>query len=420
MSVSSNMSMTSQKETSEKEMTLFEKFAQARAQFPGALSQSYIDVASRGLMPKDAPQIAYDHLHERVLGRADKAVYFSLIEQARNSVARLFNASKEEIAITKNVSDGLNMVANALDWKAGDEVWVCSGVEHPNNLYAWRNLETIGVKIVDFAPSENEFPVDKIIEALQAEHQVRVITVSATSFFPGFRVDLDKLGVACRSAGVRLVVDAAQSAGITHIDVEKTPVDVLALSTQKGLCSVYGMGFLYVRSEFATQLRPRYLARFGVDILATHEADYDPAPIQLMPAALRFDLGNYNFLAAALVTHTLDILNDLGTQAIDDHVCGLAKKLNDGLVEHGVPLAISNAGRQANMVCIQSLRGPAPALALQEYLRSNNIQAAVRRNSVRFSFHFYNNSDDMQCALSACSSWLTQHRNTFGFEDDKK
>lgn len=72
------------------------------------------------------------------------------------------------------------------------------------------------------------------------------------------------------------------------------------------------IGFLYVKSECATQLRPHYLARFGVDIPATHEADYDPAPIQLMLAALRFDLGNYNFLAVALVTHTLDILNDLG------------------------------------------------------------------------------------------------------------
>lgn len=87
------------------------------------------------------------------------------------------------------------------------------------------------------------------------------------------------------------MVDGAQSAGSTHVDVEKTPIDALAMSTQKGLCSVYGMGFLYVRRDFAEELRPRYLARFGVDIPATHEADYDAAPIRLQPAALRFDLG---------------------------------------------------------------------------------------------------------------------------------
>lgn len=56
------------------------------------------------------------------------------------------------------------------------------------------------------------------------------------------------------------------------------------------------IGFLYIKSECATQLIPHYLPRFGVDIPATHEADYDPVPIQLMLAVLRFDLGNYSFL----------------------------------------------------------------------------------------------------------------------------
>lgn len=400
----------------EKRDVMLDKFAHARSKFPGALTQVYIDVASRGLMPADAPQIAHDHLQERVLGRADKAAYFAVLEQARSGIAQLLHAHVDEIAITKNVSDGLNMVANAMDWQAGDEVWLCSAVEHPNNLYAWRNLEDLGVKVRDFEAEGGEFPIDAAIQALRGNHRARVITVSGTSFLPGFRVDLDRLGAACRATGVRLVVDGAQSIGITHIDVDKTPIDALAMSTQKGLCSVYGMGFLYVRREFAEQLRPRYLARFGVDIPATHEADYDASPIRLQPAALRFDLGNYNFLAATLVTRTLDLLNDLGSQEIDDHVCRLAKRLGDGLVQLGVPLGLPRLGQQANLVCIESRRGQAPALALQEYLKTHNIQAAVRRNAVRFSFHFYNSEEDVDTALDGCSGWLTKHWPAFGFE----
>ncbi|WP_415838293.1 aminotransferase class V-fold PLP-dependent enzyme [Polaromonas hydrogenivorans] len=114
---------------------------------------------------------------------------------------------------------------------------------------------------------------DDVIEALQGSHRARVVTLSATSFKPGFRADLDRLGAACRNAGVRLVVDGAQSIGITHLDLARTPIDAFAVSTQKGLCSLYGMGFLYVRREFAESLAPRYLARFGVDIDASHEAD---------------------------------------------------------------------------------------------------------------------------------------------------
>jgi len=65
----------------------------ARDLFPGAAVQAYIDVASRGLMLASAPQAAYDHLQQRVMGRADKAAYFAVVEQARNGIARLLNSA---------------------------------------------------------------------------------------------------------------------------------------------------------------------------------------------------------------------------------------------------------------------------------------------------------------------------------------
>lgn len=384
----------------------------ARLRFPGALIQSYIDVASRGLMPGHAPRLAHDHLMDRVHGRADKKAYFATVERARAGIARLIAAHPDEIAITKNISDGLNMVANAIDWRAGDEVFLCSGVEHPSNIYVWRNLENLGVKVRDFPALEGEFPTEAVIEAMAGRHRVRVVTVSATSFVPGLRADLARLGAACRAAGARLVVDGAQSAGITHMDMSKVPVDALAMSTQKGLCSVYGMGFLYVRQDFAQTLSPRYLSRFGVDIPATHEADYDAGPIHYQRGALRFDLGNYNFLAATLAADTLDLLNGLGTECIDRHVTALATRLAEQLREAGAPVRAAAPGRRANIVCIESKQGPAPVAQLREHLKQHNVQAALRRNVLRFSFHFYNNASDAAAAAEACGSWLAKHSNT--------
>lgn len=381
----------------------------ARSRFPGALTQSYIDVASRGLMPADVPQAAFDHLQQRVLGRADKKAYFETVETARRGVAKLLNAQPHEIAASRNVTDGLNMVANGMDWKPGDEVWLCSGVEHPSNLYTWRNLERLGVSVRDFPASGGEFPIDAVIEAMQASKSVRVVTVSATSFVPGFRTDLDRLGQACRARGVRLVVDGAQAVGITHIDLARTPVDALALSTQKGLCSVYGMGFLFVREAFANTLKPRYLSRFGVDLTGTHEADYDTGPITLQKGALRFELGNHNFLAATLVNRTLPLLNELGTQVIQAHVTALATQLADGLAALGAPVPMPRPGGRANLVSIQSARGPDPVVRLHQHLQSRGVLVAHRRNVVRFSFHFYNAQADVDNALVACKEWLAQH-----------
>src|SRR5262245_41471789 len=78
-----------------------EQFATARARFPGAISQSYLDVASRGLMPQSAPDLAVSHLMQRVHGEADKHAYFEIVETARRRFATLVGAAENEIAITK-------------------------------------------------------------------------------------------------------------------------------------------------------------------------------------------------------------------------------------------------------------------------------------------------------------------------------
>lgn len=384
----------------------------ARDLFPGASGQTYIDVASRGLMLANAPQQAYDHLQLRVSGRADKTAYFTLAEAARTGIAHLLNCHPDEISITKNVSEGLNFVANAIDWQDGDEVLVCPGIEHPNNLYTWRNLEPRGV-IVRYLPSPNgELSIDAVRQVLAGKHCARVLAVSATSFIPGSRIDLDTLGEVCRAHDVLLVVDGAQSVGVSHIDLGKTSIDAMAMSTQKGLCAAYGMGFLYVRQSLARTLRPQSLARFGVHVSASHEADYDAGPIVLQPGARRFDLGNYNFLAALLVKNSLDVLNDIGTAAIDRHVTRLAQALADGLEALGATVHRPACGRRANIVCVPSNNGPAAAAALQSHLEARKVRVALRRNFVRFSFHLYNNDDDVAAALNAAQGWLKQHRGS--------
>ena len=382
--------------------------AAARSRFPGALAQSYIDVASRGLMPGDLPQLAFDHLQARVAGRADKQLYFRIVEDARTEVARLLNVGAHEIATTRNVTDGLNMVANALEWQAGDEVILCSAIEHPANLYVWRNLAPLGVEVRDLPAVNGEFPVEALEAALARCRRPRLVSLSATSFVPGFRADLDRIAASCRAAGALLVVDGAQAVGITHLDLARTPVDALAFSTQKGLCSLYGLGFLYVREAVAEPLKPRYLSRFGID-LDGHEADYDAGPLRLQKGALRFELGNPNFLGALLVGHSTRLINEVGTQAIDRHVTALASRLAEGLIELGAPVRRPVQGSIANIVSIESQQGPAPAGLLHAHLKSRSVHAALRRDVVRFSFHLYNVQEDVDAALRACGAWLAQN-----------
>ncbi|WP_186332124.1 aminotransferase class V-fold PLP-dependent enzyme [Bordetella genomosp. 13] len=380
-------------------------FEDFRAHFPAAASRAYLDVASRSLVPASAMTIATEHIAERMEGRVNKQQYFEMVESARLRFARMIGAHPDEIAITKNVSEGLNIMAGAIDWKSWDEVLLCSAIEHPNNIYPWRNLENQGVRVRDLPSPDGLFPLAQAKQLL-AERGTRVVSVPSTSFRPGFRTDLDALAAACEEAGAMLIVDGAQSAGIMHLDVRRTPISALAVSTQKGLCGLYGMGFLYVRRDLAERLTPRALARFGVQISATHEADYDPGPIEYRRGALRFDLGNYNFLAAALVDDAMALLEGCGgTQAIQDYTLGLGESLAAGLSDCGAPVVRPAGALGSNIVSLSFAGRAEAAKSLQAWLASQQVYAAVRGSTLRFSLHAYNNADDVEQAVRATASW---------------
>src|SRR5687767_1949576 len=271
--------------------------AAARANFPALERWTYLDVAARCVLSRSTRAALDAHLEDQMTNGGNKKRFFEVIEETRGRFARLINADSDEIAYTKNVSDGINMIATAFHWKRGDNVVLCPELEHPNNVYPWFNMRRYGLEVREVAPRGGHIPVDEIIGRMDGG--TRVVTVSTVSFAPGFRTDVDALGRACRERGVMLLVDAAQSAGVLHTDVQRSLIDALAVSTQKGLLGLYGMGFLYCRREWADRLKPAYLARFGVDVgEGAHEASMGGDEYQLAQGARRFDLGNYNFSAA--------------------------------------------------------------------------------------------------------------------------
>ena len=126
--------------------TDFAALAKARAEFPALERWIYMDVAARGVLSRQVRAALDAHLDDRMLnGATDKEQFFALVERARGRFAQLIGADADEIAYTKNISEGLNIVAAAIDWKKGDNVVLCAELEHPNNVYAWLNLRRHGV-----------------------------------------------------------------------------------------------------------------------------------------------------------------------------------------------------------------------------------------------------------------------------------
>ena len=143
--------------------TEFDVLAAFRADFPALKKWAYMDVAGRGV-PSATTRAALDaHMNERMYEGGDKDRMFALIERARGRFAELINADADEVTYTKNISEGLNMVATGLNLKAGDNVIVCADLEHPNNVYAWLNLQRNGVEVRMVKSRNNTISADDLI-----------------------------------------------------------------------------------------------------------------------------------------------------------------------------------------------------------------------------------------------------------------
>jgi len=376
--------------------------ADVRADFPATQRWTYADVAARGVLSLSVRAAMDAHLDERMYNGGDKARMFALVERVRGRFARLVQAHADEIAMTKNVSEGINIVAAGLPWVAGDNVVLSRELEHPNNVYPWANLSGRGVEVRNVPPRDGHMPVDDMLARIDG--RTRLVTASSVTFAPGFRTDLARLGRACRERGIFFLVDGAQSIGLLRTDVEADAIDGLAVSTQKGLLGLYGMGLLYVRREWAERLAPVYLARFGVDLGEAHEATLGGEEMRLMPGARRFDLGNYNFLGCTALDAALDLQEALGSERIERHVIALAQNLAHGLVALDLPVCGADSGpQQTNIVTVGRLGNGGhdgledPRLnALAAQLSAHQVKFSLRRGLLRFSFHVYNDDDDVQ------------------------
>ena len=386
--------------------------AEASRLFPGVASATYMNVAVKGLVSTRVRDVVRAHVDSRVETGGDKDGMFATVERARERFALAVNAHPDEVALMKNVSDGVGTICSALPWEPGDNVVICAALEHPNNVYPWLNLrDRMGVEVRMIPPEGGTVPTDVMAEAM--DERTRLVTVPTVTFSPGLIADLVPLAETSRRLDAFFLVDAAQSVGVLQTDVRAMGVDALATATQKAVGSFYGTGFLYCRREWAERLRPGTLARYGVAFGDdAHETALSTEALVLRPGARRFDLGNYNYLGAAAAEAALELLGEFGMDRIEAHARGLARRLAEGFAALGLPLAGGAGPDLAHIVAVGEAGAGLhdstddPRLAsLYEHLTGNGVVLSVRRGVLRFSVHLYNTEDDVDRVLSLVRGW---------------
>jgi len=373
------------------------------------LKGPYLDVAARGPLPAAARLAAERLLMEQASGTVSKAAWFAIADRVRSKAAALLDVAPEDLAFTKNASEGLNLVASALRLQQGDRIILAPAFEHPNNVFPWIwQSETAGAELVRITAAPGENLEDRIIAAMDA--RTRLVAITSVDFASGRRTDLQRLGAACRAHGIFLMVDAAQSAGVLADDL--SAVDGWATAAQKGLLGLYGLGLLYVRRDWADRLRPASLARFSVDLAESHEAAGPDDGWRLKPGAGRFEIGNHNFVALGALEASLDLMLLIGRTEVERRSTQAAATLRAGIAELGLAMIDLPAPHRAHIVSIGESLGAghdstdtAWIQSLSDHLREAGVVHSVRRGILRLATHVHALRDVTGSALAEMERW---------------
>lgn len=381
------------------------QLAAIRREFPGTDNWIYFETSARGLVPAGARDAVARYLDDRILEGGAKRTMLDALERARARFAKLIHAEPDEIAIVKNVSEGINAIVTALAWQPGDNAVLCTDIEHPNSIYALYNMrDRHGIQVRTVPPTpDHATPIETIAATIDA--RTRMVIASTVTYTTGAKTDLDALAKLCRARDIVLLVDGAQSIGALEFDVRKTLVDAMTVGASKYLCGLYGFGFLYVRRERAESLQPGSLARYGIDLGDAHEGEKGGTEYKLMPAARRFDVGSYNYAGANAVDVSLGLLEKVGVTVIEAHVLALAREFTAGLIKLGLPVMSGKVDKHFSHIVIVGRPGhDAATEALMQkihaYLLENRVKASIRHGRLRFAFHFYNTHEEVAKVLA--------------------
>jgi len=387
--------------------------SEVRRLFPGAEEQVYLDVGVRGLLSTPVREVVERYLDARTSGSGEKDELRRGAERARESFAAMVGTESANVALTKNVSEGLNLFAAALPWERGDNVILCPELEHPNNVFLWYNLEQLrGIEVRAIEPDEGRIPSARMAAA--ADARTRLITVPHISFAPGFVTDMAPLVSAARDNGALVLVDAAQSIGALDVDVERLGIDALTVASQKCLLAFYGFGFLWVKRSVADSLHPAHVARYGVDLgEGAHETALGSGELRFQAGARRFDLGNFNYLGAVAAGASIELLRSIGMGQVEAHLRSLAARLADGLLDLGLPVVGGRPGaHMAHIVSVGESGGGRhdtaddPAMNdLYAQLTHNGVRLSIRRGVLRMSIGVYNNEEDIDRVIELSRDW---------------
>ncbi len=328
---------------------------------------------------------------------ANRRKFSELKEMARNVLAEYVGVESDEIAITRNTSEGNNFVINGLTLGKNDEVIIWDQNHPTANIAFDVRAERYGYKVIRVKTPENpESPADLLkpfVDAMTA--RTKMLAFSHVSNVTGQRIAAKDLCSIARKNGILTLVDGAQTFGTLPLDLHDMGCDFFTSSSHKWFCGPKEVGILYVHSDRIESLYPSHV---GVG--------WETA---VKRGARKFDnLGQQDDSRVSAMYEAAHFHFTLSKIRISSRARILADAVKEGL-KRRIPNVKFVTPMDHTMcwgVVVFEVPGLDSRKALDALYSQHDIGCAAMGPNIRFSPHFYNPLSEIERAVDTVTGFI--------------
>lgn len=376
-----------------------------RSLFPLTEEKVYLNNGTMG--PSPSPVI--EAINEG-LKKNDVEGEYNGYEKSKVAIARLMKVAEEEIALTHNVTEGINIACWGVPLNKGDEV-ILTTHEHVGNALPWLNRQKLqGIVVKPFTPASTAAETLARIEAM-ITHRTKVIAVPHIPCTQGQVMPVKEICTLARSKGIYSIIDGAHGPGMLNLDLRDLGCDTYASCCHKWMLGPKGTGFLYVRHGFGDTLQP-YFVGGGSD-----KGDWDVTQFPAKMAtysdtAHRYFGGTQSLPLAKGVIAAVEFLEDIGMHNVNNRVKYLGRYTQQQLLSLGDRIKLLTPTEERSYCGINGFIIEGVNYrdffnkAIKNYIR---IRAVPENgiNCLRVSTHIYNSPSDVDKLIELIKSELT-------------
>ncbi|MCA4776851.1 cysteine desulfurase [Empedobacter stercoris] len=297
---------------------------QIRSQFPILTREVngkplvYLDNGATSQKPKVVLDVL-DEYYEMYNANVHRGIHTlsqeatDLMEESRRKIQKFIHAKYDhEIIFTRGTTEGINLVSNSLRnvLTADDEI-IITEIEHHSNIVPWQLLcQRTGAKL-KYIPltAEGILDIDKLDDLLT--DKTKLVCVNQVSNALGVVNPIETIIEKAHAKGAWVLIDAAQSAPHTVIDVQTLDCDFLVFSGHK-MYGPTGIGILYGKEDVLNELPPFHGGGEMIKDVTMEVSTYACLPF-------KFEAGTPDIAGIIGLGAAVDFINSIGMQTIHDY-----------------------------------------------------------------------------------------------------